>query len=96
MCTYAAPFGVVPQEIDEVFPLSQYEIAIPFDNETLAYTAKQVSNYIEATQYEKVVLLQDVKMWKGKVETACRQACMKKRIFFLVLPLGKTTDQDST
>jgi len=33
---------------------------------------------------------------KGKVETACRQACMKKRIFFLVLPLGKTTDQDST
>ncbi|UCH69653.1 MAG: tRNA guanosine(15) transglycosylase TgtA, partial [Candidatus Bathyarchaeota archaeon] len=89
MCTYAAPFGVVPQEIDEVYPLSQYEIAIPFDNETLAYTAKQVSNYIEATQYEKVVLLQDVKMWKGKIGIACRKACVKNGIFFLALPLRK-------
>lgn len=89
MCTYAAPFGVIPQEIDEVYPLSQYEIAVPFDNETIEYTAKQVSNYIEATEYEKVVLLQDVKMWKGKIGTACRQACMKKGILFVALSWGE-------
>ncbi len=89
VCTYAAPFGVTPQELDEVYPLSQYEIAIPFDDETTEYTAKQVSNYIETTNYKKVILLQDVKIWKGKIATACRRACKKKKISFTVLSVEK-------
>lgn len=89
VCTYAAPFGVTPQELDEVFPLSQYEIATPLDDETTEYTAKQVSNYIATTDYKRVVLLQDVKMWKGKIATACRRACKKKKISLTVLSVEK-------
>ncbi len=89
VCTYAAPFGVTPQELDEVYPLSQYEIAIPFDDETTAYAANQVSNYIEATNYKKVILLQDVKIWKGKIAEACRRACKKKKISLTVLSQEK-------
>jgi len=89
VCTYAAPFGVTPQELDEVFPLSQYEIATPLDDETTEYTAKQVSNYIATTDYKGVVLLQDVKMWKGKIATACRRACKKKKISLTVLSVEK-------
>jgi len=80
MCTYAAPFGVVPTELDEVYPLSQHEIATPLDAETINYTAKQVTNYITSTSYEQVLLLQDVEKWKGKIATACRRACRKKGI----------------
>jgi 7-cyano-7-deazaguanine tRNA-ribosyltransferase len=89
VCTYAAPFGVTPQELDEVYPLSQHEITVPFDDETTEYTAKQVSNYIETTNYKSVVLLQDAKVWNGKMATACRRACKKKKSYLAVLSVEK-------
>jgi len=85
VCTYAAPFGVIPTELDDVYPLSQNEIASPFDAETVMYVAKQVSNYIENTSYERIILLRDPKVWMGKIAAACRRACKKKQIPFTTL-----------
>ena len=79
VCTYTAPFGVVPNEIDEIYPLSQHEAAVPPDIETIEYVAQQVANYIERTNYEKVFLL-DIEEWKGRIEASCRSVCKKKRI----------------
>ena len=39
VCVYAAPFGVIPLELDEVYPLSQHEAAVPLDLETVNYVA---------------------------------------------------------
>ncbi len=72
VCVYAAPFGVIPLELDEVYPLSQHEIAEPFDDETVDYVAERVRNYIVASSYEKVVLVEDVKAWKGRISAVCR------------------------
>jgi len=77
-CIYAAPLGIVPVELDEVYPLSQHETAIPLDVETTEYVASQVADYIRTMDYDKVVLLQDGKVWKGKIAGACRQACERK------------------
>ncbi|TET26600.1 MAG: tRNA guanosine(15) transglycosylase TgtA [Candidatus Bathyarchaeum sp.] len=85
VCTYAAPFGVVPTELDDVYPLSQNMIAYPFDSETVTYVAGQVSNYIKKTGYERVIILRDPKVWMGKVAAACRRACKKKQVPFLAL-----------
>jgi 7-cyano-7-deazaguanine tRNA-ribosyltransferase len=85
VCGHAAPFGIVPTELDEVYPLSQHETAAPFDAETLTYVAEQVAKYIETTSYEKVILLQETETWKGKIATACRRACKKKKIPLKVL-----------
>jgi len=89
VCTYSAPFGITPEELDEVYPLSQYEIATPLDDETIEYVAKQVSDYIATTNYKRVVLLQDVKAWNGIIAIACRRTCKKKKIPFTVLSFGK-------
>lgn len=70
ICIYAAPFGVIPLELDEMYPLSQHEIATPMDLETIIYVAEQVKNFIAASSYEKVVLVEDL-AWKGKVSAAC-------------------------
>ncbi len=78
VCIYAAPFGIVPIELDEVYPLSQYQIAIPLDLETIDYTAKQVADYLMTTDYERIVLLQDVEAWRGRIAAACRQACKRR------------------
>jgi 7-cyano-7-deazaguanine tRNA-ribosyltransferase len=85
VCTYAAPFGVVPTELDDVYPLSQNMIAYPFDAEIIIYVAKQVANYLTKTGYERVILLRDPKVWKGKVAAACRRACKKKQVPFVTL-----------
>ncbi len=90
VCVYAAPFGIIPIELDEVYPLSQYEIAAPLDLETIEYTAEQVADYIIGVDYEKIVLLQDVETWKGRIAAACRRACKKKGTPFIVLESEET------
>ena len=80
ICTYAAPFGVVPNELDEVYPLSQNELAFPLDEETLDYVAKQVAEFLERTNYERVFLLENTEEWKGKIESSCASICEKKGI----------------
>ncbi len=84
-CIYAAPLGIIPVELDEVYPLSQHETAIPLDLETTEYVASQVADYIRTMDYDRVVLFQDSKVWKGKIVTACRQACERKRTPLMVL-----------
>ena len=85
VCFYAAPFGVVPLELDEVYPLSQHETALPLDNETVDYVANQVSEYVMRTHYAAVVLLHDPQLWGESVEENCRAACLKKGIGFEVV-----------
>jgi 7-cyano-7-deazaguanine tRNA-ribosyltransferase len=82
ICFYASPFGVVPSELDEVYPLSQHETALPPDRETLAYVADQVADFVSRTDYETVVLLNDSENWRGLVASACRKACAKKSVTF--------------
>jgi 7-cyano-7-deazaguanine tRNA-ribosyltransferase len=85
VCTYAAPFGVIPTELNDVYPLSQNEIASPYDAETVMYVAKQAADYIKSTSYMRVILLRDSKVWRGKILAACKRACKKKHIPFIVL-----------
>jgi 7-cyano-7-deazaguanine tRNA-ribosyltransferase len=82
VCFYAAPFGVVPMELDEVYPLSQHEVALPLDLETVDYVANQVSEYITRTQYASVVLVHDPQIWSGSVKKLCRTTCRKKGASF--------------
>jgi 7-cyano-7-deazaguanine tRNA-ribosyltransferase len=86
-CTYAAPFGVIPTELDEVYPLSQYEIVTPFEAETIHYVAKQVADYLERNSFERVILVHDAEKWKGTVVAACRRVCKKNNISLEVLHL---------
>jgi len=82
VCFYAAPFGVVPLELDEVYPLSQHETALPPDRETIEYVANQTADYISHTSYENVVLLHDTESWNKTVLNTCRKACSRKNIKF--------------
>ena len=82
VCFYAAPFGLIPLELDEVYPLSQHETALPLDKETTDYVAGQVAEYIKRTQYETIVLLHDSQHWDDSVKKACKKTCQKKGIHF--------------
>lgn len=88
VCVYSAPFGVVPLELSEVYPLSQHEIALPLDVETIEYVAEQVKNYIGDSAYRKVLLVEDVETWQNKVSAACRRV-KRKDLSISVLRLEK-------
>ena len=82
ICVYVAPFGGIPLELDEVYPLSQHEVALPLDLETVDYVASQTREYIKRTVYASVVLLNDAKLWKNTVEKACKSTCKAKGLAF--------------
>ncbi len=82
VCFYAAPFGIVPIELDEVYPLSQHETALPLDRETIDYVAKQVHDYIARTRYDRVILVNDPENWGKSIINACKRACRKKGVTF--------------
>jgi 7-cyano-7-deazaguanine tRNA-ribosyltransferase len=82
VCFYAAPFGIIPIELDEIYPLSQHEIALPLDLETLYYVANQVALYIKQQSYEAVILLHAPHQWGNKVKVKCIETCQKNSIDF--------------
>ncbi len=84
ICVYEAPFGIVPTELEEVYPLSQHEVATPLDAETVAHVAAQVTRYIITSNYEEAILVQDLGMWKEKITTAFKRACKRKKIPFRI------------
>jgi len=86
-CTYAAPFGVVPDELDEVYPLSQHETASPLDRETVDHVANQVSDYIARNRehYRKVVLVENTEAWGKEITSACKRVCKKFSIPLLTV-----------
>lgn len=85
ICIYAHPFGIIPLELDQVYPLSQHETTFPPDKETIQYVTKQIADYIDNTNYKKVVLLNDSENWNKNILNICKEACRKKKIKFKYL-----------
>jgi len=82
VCVYCAPFGVVPLELDEVYPLSQHEVALPLDLETVNHVANQTALYIRSHQYSNVALLNDPKLWGDTVKEAVKHVCRAEKMGF--------------
>jgi 7-cyano-7-deazaguanine tRNA-ribosyltransferase len=89
VCFYAAPFGVIPLELDEVYPLSQNETVLPLDKETIEHVANQVAEYVSGMNYEAVLLLNDTENWNKVVLNSCKRACSKKNIGFKCFDIKK-------
>jgi 7-cyano-7-deazaguanine tRNA-ribosyltransferase len=88
VCVYEAPFGVVPMDLDEVYPLSQHEAAMPLEKDTIDYVAEQVADYIKRSECSSVVLLHDPKNWSNNVKNAVKKACLAKKLPFEHLNLN--------
>ena len=79
VCFYAAPYGVVPSEIDEFYPLSQTEIAFPLSDETRRYVTDRSVEYVLQEKYAHIVLLADTAIWGNELVHRFRQLKNKTR-----------------
>jgi len=80
ICFYAAPFGIIPIEIDEVYPLSQHETAMPLDKETIEHVAEQTADYVRRTKPKTVMLIHDPQNWNNTILKAVKKTCKKNNI----------------
>jgi 7-cyano-7-deazaguanine tRNA-ribosyltransferase len=93
LAVFCAPFGVVPFELDEVYPLSQHETALPLDKETIEYVAQQTAQYIKQMPYKSVTLLNSYKLWNNHIQTAAQNACTEKNIPYNTIETGDISDK---
>jgi 7-cyano-7-deazaguanine tRNA-ribosyltransferase len=93
VCFYAAPFGIVPIELDEVYPLSQHETVTPLDKETIQNIANQTADYIERTDYKTVILINDPQNWNNAILNACKKISRQKKITFRSVNIKKSASK---
>lgn len=96
VCTYGSPFGLIPMELKEVYPLSQYEAALPLDRSFDEHTVDMVTDYVRAGSYHAVVVLWFPCDLGREVSEVCRNICLKKEIKFRDVRLRRGLDKDSS
>jgi len=56
VCLYGTPYGIIPIEISDVYPLAQTEFSISMDSETEKYVLAQIRNYVTASSWKAVIV----------------------------------------
>jgi len=66
ICSYNLAFAVVPQELLDVFPLSQSVDALPPTAGTINYATTRILHYLKSTAYNRCVMVVD-QQWQKKI-----------------------------
>lgn len=82
VCTFSLPFGIIPIELKDIYPLSQHEVTLPPDFEMIDHTIQVIVKYIGSIDVKKIVLFIKSNTWEEKIAEACYQFCVKKNIMF--------------
>jgi 7-cyano-7-deazaguanine tRNA-ribosyltransferase len=93
-CFYAAPFGIIPENLAETFPLSQFEIAEPIDKETIEFTIQKIKEYLETTSWRRVILLREYDEIDFKVEEALMEMALLPEVIQSRNIWGKGTGKE--
>lgn len=79
------PFGVVPEELDEVYPLSQSQAPKELDADEVRVVTETLEKYLRRHGgcYERVILFNDEKEWGDQLIKACESVRGKLEIIQL-------------
>ncbi len=80
LCFYAAPYGVVPADLSETYPLSQFEISEPLDAETIRYAAGEVVSYVKSSGHRAVYHYRGNGVLDDEVEGALMGICEDEKM----------------
>ncbi|MDI6884459.1 MAG: tRNA guanosine(15) transglycosylase TgtA [Hadesarchaea archaeon] len=76
------PFGVVPEELEEVYPLGQLQVPGELDPEQIRAVAESLSSFLKqhGERYEQVLLFNDKPRWGNSLVNACGSVVKKLKI----------------
>ncbi len=79
LCLYGLPFGLIPLELDQVHPLSQYEFSGPEEG-FYAWARGLVEEYVSSKPYALVVLVSDGSRLSSVVREACARSGLELHV----------------
>jgi len=82
VCFYDVPFGVIPIELDQNYPLTQYVAAKSPDFETIDFVSKIVRRYILESRYEAAFLVEGENKFGEKISKVFKSICESKGIHY--------------
>lgn len=77
ICAYNLAFALIPQELLDVFPISQSVDAIQPTSSTINYASKRIMNYLKIAGYKQCVIVAD-QPWQEKAARSIRSRVGKK------------------
>jgi len=95
ICFYLTPFGLIPIELSDVYPISQMEIASPLCKETIENSASEVEKYLYRFKYSVVTLILPENKELKQFEKICKKICKKKQIKFKLIKVKDLSEKDA-
>ena len=79
------PFGAVPEELEEIYPLGQFQVSRELDTMQIKSVAESLSRFIEryGGHYERVLLFNDERRWGKSLVEACKDVRKKLEVIQL-------------
>jgi 7-cyano-7-deazaguanine tRNA-ribosyltransferase len=71
ICAYNLAFGIVPQELLDVYPLSQTVDALPPTTSIINHASRRILNYLKTAGYKQCIIVVD-QPWKRKIGASIR------------------------
>ena len=87
------PFGIVPEELEEVHPLGQFQIPRELDAIQIKSVTEALSRFLEqyGGRYERVLLFNDERRWGNALVDACEK--VKEKLKTIQLRCAKLSPQ---
>jgi 7-cyano-7-deazaguanine tRNA-ribosyltransferase len=79
ICFYSPPFGVIPIELAETYPLYQYEYAYPPDSDSVNHAAEKILEYIDNASYEAAIIMVKENSWSESLAKIFAEKASKRK-----------------
>ncbi len=77
VCSYGLTFGIIPEELLDVYPLSQTESALAPTPAAVGIALKRISQYLKAAEYTRCLIVVE-QPWQDRIARAIRSKFMRK------------------
>ncbi len=79
------PFGAVPEELEEIYPLRQFQVPRELDAMQIKSVAEGLSRFLEryGVHYKQVLLFNDERRWGKSLIKACKKVRKKLKVIQL-------------
>jgi len=86
LMTVSMFFGLVPWEIDEVYPLAQHEVPYLEDYENYNLVANAFKNYVSNKKFSKIILLNDWEKYGEKLSKRFKKIAERLHLNLRIIP----------
>ncbi len=88
LVTFVIPFGCVPSEVENIYPLSQYETSRIIDRASLKFAWESFEEYlnIHKSNYRIIILFNNASQWNSFITQKMTSLCQQLGYLLFIIP----------